>query len=97
MEIINRTEEILKKYKAEGKVKIVSKEEVRVAYSRTNEQKEPELEILPDCPICKTNNINHYCKRDSNGILGPGFYSWVVEEYYICKTCGIHFSKVENA
>ena len=61
---------------------------------RTEEEKE-ELRIKKiECPICKsTDKINHI-KRDNNGIMGPGFNSWVTEEFLICKSCGIHYSDI---
>jgi C4-type Zn-finger protein len=61
---------------------------------RIEEEKE-ELRINKiKCPICKsTDKINHI-RRDSNGIMGSGFNSWVIEQYLICKSCGVHYSDI---
>ena len=48
------------------------------------------------CPACRSKEKEHYVKRDSNGILGPGRSSWLIEEYYICKGCGIHYSDLNK-
>ena len=59
------------------------------------EREKEELRINKiKCPICKsTDKINHI-RRDNNGIMGSGFNSWVIEQYLICKSCGIHYSDV---
>ena len=63
------------------------------AYERANKLKNapPSKEIMPDCPICKTNDVTHYKKRESNGVIGPGSRAWTVEEYFICNDCGVNF------
>lgn len=49
---------------------------------------------LPECPVCKTNEkVSLIENRKDNGIIGPGFASWVVDAYYSCKKCGIRFDK----
>jgi transposase-like protein len=48
------------------------------------------------CPSCKSKEKNHYVNRESNGIFGPGRASWLVEEYYICMKCGIHYSDLNK-
>jgi C4-type Zn-finger protein len=49
-----------------------------------------------ECPLCKSKDKTHYCRRDNNGVLGPGFASWILEEYFICKECGIHYSDIKK-
>ena len=43
------------------------------------------------CPSCQSNNKKHVVKRDSNGIIGPGYASWVTDEYFVCKECGTRY------
>ena len=70
--------------------------------SRKREEEEKRIEIENEtsrinsipCPACKSTDKHHYIKRDSNGVMGPGFSSWITEEYLICKSCGIHYSDV---
>lgn len=59
------------------------------------EREKEELRINKiKCPTCKsTDKINHI-RRDNNGIVGPGSNSWVIEQYLICKSCGIHYSDI---
>ena len=48
------------------------------------------------CPLCKsTDKIKHF-KRESNGIMGPGFESRITDEYLICKSCGVHYSDINK-
>lgn len=44
------------------------------------------------CPACSSDDTYLYEKRENNGIIGPGFSSWVIESYWICDDCGIHFT-----
>lgn len=43
------------------------------------------------CPSCKDNNKEHIVKTDNNGVFGPGYSSWIIDEYYVCKSCGTMF------
>ena len=47
------------------------------------------------CPVCKSENIKHKEIREDNDVCGPGYCSWVVDEYEICQDCGIMFKNVE--
>ena len=49
-----------------------------------------------NCPLCKSTNKIQRIKRKSNGIMGPGSASWLVEEYLICLDCGIHFTDLKK-
>ena len=49
-----------------------------------------------ECPVCKSWTTKHVEKRESNDILGPGFASWVVDEYWYCKNCGVMFKNVKK-
>ena len=94
MKIISKTDEIIARYEKLGLVKEISRAELQAAYSRScNHKAEPE--VLPNCPKCEVNDVKHHVKRESNGVMGPGYSSWITEEYYICNKCGIHFSKVK--
>jgi uncharacterized protein YbaR (Trm112 family) len=48
------------------------------------------------CPCCKGTNIHLSQQRDSNGIMGPGFSSWVTSENFVCLTCGVMFLDVRK-
>ena len=45
------------------------------------------------CPSCKSDKKERFERRENNGIIGPGYSSWVIEAYWICKKCGTHYSK----
>jgi predicted RNA-binding Zn-ribbon protein involved in translation (DUF1610 family) len=48
------------------------------------EEAEHIKEIIP-CPVCGSENIKQNTKN--NGIMGPGYHSWVVSES--CENCGV--------
>lgn len=48
------------------------------------------------CPSCKSTNKKHVIKSESNGIFGPGYRSWVTEEYFVCLECGTMFKDLEK-
>lgn len=48
------------------------------------------IDAIP-CPSCGSTNKKHVVKRDSNGICGPGYSSWITDEYFVCKECGTRF------
>lgn len=43
--------------------------------------------IIP-CPVCGSSNIKR--NYNSNGVMGPGYYSWATSEY--CEDCGVMLS-----
>ena len=43
------------------------------------------------CPYCKSNNVELEEIREDNGVLGPGYNSWIIYSYYTCKDCKITF------
>lgn len=45
----------------------------------------------PPCPVCDSTNTKPIEKRQNNGILGPGFRSWVVDRFMSCKNCKTRF------
>ena len=60
--------------------------------------KQLELERINNmiCPVCKSTNKQHIIKSKSNGILGPGHYSTITDNYFICKDCGVHYSDLNK-
>lgn len=72
------------------------------AFERDKQQKEEhirqEQQRITDlqCPACKSTNKNHHEKRNDNGIIGPGYSSWIIEEYYVCKECGCMFKDLNK-
>jgi predicted RNA-binding Zn-ribbon protein involved in translation (DUF1610 family) len=54
-----------------------------------NSESKPEPELKPfPCPVCGSEDVKQ--NRENNGILGPGYSSWVVSE--ICNNCGVLLS-----
>jgi len=48
------------------------------------------------CPSCKSTSKEHVQKRDDNGIIGPGYSSWLIDEYFVCNKCGTMFKDMEK-
>jgi transposase-like protein len=48
------------------------------------------------CPSCKSTSKNHVVKRNDNGIFGPGYASWIIDEYFVCNKCGTMFKDMEK-
>jgi uncharacterized protein YbaR (Trm112 family) len=69
-------------------------EELKIKQEEENKEKKRIEKIK--CPVCKSIEKAHYVKRKNNGIIGPGFNSWVKEEYLICQNCGIHYSDLKK-
>jgi len=62
--------------------------------AKEDAEKEESLRIARiKCPSCKSDKKERFERRNDNGIIGPGFSSWVVEAYWICKKCGTHYSR----
>lgn len=50
---------------------------------------------LPKCPHCKSNKNTELVEiRKDNGVFGPGFSSWIIDSYYVCKKCGSMFKRI---
>jgi uncharacterized protein YbaR (Trm112 family) len=54
----------------------------------------PKPKPIVVCPVCKTTNVKLEERRNDNGIIGPGFRSWVVNSQYHCQECGVLFKPV---
>jgi uncharacterized Zn finger protein len=39
------------------------------------------------CPACGSEDVKDVSIRDNNGVLGPGYFSWVIAELYSCNKC----------
>lgn len=48
------------------------------------------------CPVCKSNLKKRFIQSESNGILGPGYHSHTINDYYICQSCGVHYSDLNG-
>ena len=48
------------------------------------------------CPACKSSNKEHVAKRGDNGVYGPGFSSWLIDEYYYCTDCGVMYKDLNK-
>lgn len=48
------------------------------------------------CPCCKSTDIDLIQQTKNNGVMGPGFSSWVVSENFACNDCGVLFITPKN-
>jgi transposase-like protein len=74
------------------------KEQQRLEQESKRKKEEEEKERINKipCPVCKSTNKHHHTKYENNGIMGPGYSSWLVDEYLVCLQCGIHFSDLRK-
>jgi transposase-like protein len=49
-----------------------------------------------ECPSCHSTSKEHVVKRNDNGIIGPGYSSWIIDEYFVCKKCGTMFKDMNK-
>ena len=63
---------------------------------RTEEALEQERINNIECPVCKSTDKIQRIKRKSNGVMGPGFSSWVTDDYLVCRDCGIDYDDVSK-
>lgn len=50
------------------------------------------IKNIKPCPACESEDTYLHERRENNGVMGPGHSSWVVESYWVCDDCGIHFT-----
>jgi uncharacterized protein YbaR (Trm112 family) len=48
------------------------------------------------CPVCKSTNKTNIVKTNSNGVFGPGYHSWILEEYLVCDDCGVMYKDLKR-
>jgi transposase-like protein len=65
------------------------------AKEKTRKEEEDRIKKIK-CPSCKSTKKEHKVKRSDNGIYGPGFSSWIVDEYYVCQKCGTMFKDLNK-
>lgn len=70
-------------------------EEKRKAAEEARKKEENRIKKIK-CPSCKSTSKEHVIKSDSNGIIGPGYRSWIKEEYFVCTKCGTMFKDLEK-
>ena len=46
------------------------------------------------CPSCNGDNVKIVKKEAWNGVIGPGSYNWIKDQYYSCMNCGTRFDEV---
>lgn len=51
---------------------------------------------IKPCPVCGSLSIKHIERRDNNGVLGPGYRSWIIESYNSCQECGVRFDELND-
>lgn len=90
-------EEYLKNFNSEGFLDEEQKMEEQFRNIKETARKTEEERIAKmKCPFCKSKLKTHFVQAKSNGICGPGHYSRIQIEYYICLDCGIHYSDLNK-
>ena len=70
-------------------------EEEEVAAKAAQLKEENRIKELK-CPLCYSTHKEHIIKSESNGIIGPGYSSWILDEYFVCKNCGIMYKDISK-
>ena len=65
------------------------------AYIEAKEKEEARIALIT-CPSCKSTDKEHIIKSDSNGVCGPGYHSWIIDEYFVCNNCGTMFKDLSK-
>ena len=76
------------------KIQEMYEEEVR-AYKERVKQEEDRVAAMT-CPCCKSAEKIHNVESTSNGVMGPGYSSHVTADYYICRSCGVHYNDMNK-
>jgi len=71
----------------------MKKESDRIENARKEEQNR--INKL-ECPSCKSTDKEHIVKSGSNEVCGPGYHSWVIDEYFVCNDCGTMFKDISK-
>lgn len=50
-----------------------------------------------ECPCCKSTAKHRHHRTENNGIIGPGYHSRTIDDYYICQSCGVHYTDLNKA
>lgn len=64
-------------------------------YEEDVQDEEKRIETMK-CPVCQSVEKEHIMKHKNNGIIGPGYRSYVTSDYYLCKGCGVHYSDINR-
>jgi transposase-like protein len=96
----------LEKLLKEGKVRTIPDIDFMESYKecidrknkefREAKEKEEERISAITCPSCKSTDKEHIVKSNNNGILGPGYHSWIVDEHFVCKKCGVMYKDLNK-
>lgn len=65
----------------------ITKEEIQEAIMKDAPPKKK-------CPNCASEDIRDISERADNGIIGPGYCSWIVREEYKCNFCNQTFQPI---
>ena len=77
------------------KEKKAREEEDLERYKKEIKEEELRIEKL-SCPVCLNSKKRRFKTAESNGVMGPGYHSRITNDYFICETCGIHFSDLNK-
>ena len=75
-------------------LKELYEDEVRLYKEKV--KKEEDRVVAMTCPCCKSADKKHNMLSTSNGVMGPGYSSRIIADYYICQSCGIHYSDMNK-
>lgn len=75
----------------------LEREQKELEEKRKEEELEKERINKIEYPLCKSTDKIHHIKRNNNGIIGSGYSSWITDEYFICKGCGIHYNDITKS
>jgi len=65
-------------------------QEKEEAEEKTRKEEQDRIKKIK-CPSCKSTSKTYHEHRNDNGIIGPGYSSWVTDAYYVCNKCGTMF------
>ena len=65
------------------------------AEKKARQEEENRIQKL-ECPFCKSTSKEHIVKTGSNDVYGPGYLSWIIDEYYYCLKCGVMYKDLNK-
>ena len=70
-------------------------EEDKKRYEKEIKQEQKRVKNMK-CPTCKSTKKEHVVNSKNNGIFGPGYRSWITDEYYLCLGCGVRYEDLNK-
>jgi len=66
-----------------------------IEYKRAAKEETERVEKM-ECPCCESTEKRRHHRTENNGIIGPGYFSHTVDDYYICEGCGVHYTDLNK-